>query len=92
MAVTIYLQHPVLRGFSCGTPDAAKLFFCLTVDVGHDFESVKADLGCWSPKLKSGGFLVFDDDHAEWLRAMQAVDETNSSRQVVAGVLSVHSR
>lgn len=61
--------------------DAAALFedrsisFVL-LDGAHDYESVKADIGAWLPKIRPGGWLCGDD--IEWgtgLPVKQAVDE-----------------
>jgi predicted O-methyltransferase YrrM len=64
----------------------------LLVDASHDYQSVKADLECWYPKLKRGGYLVCDDYHTNWPGVMQAVNEMHQPGQVVAGALWVHRR
>lgn len=64
----------------------------LLVDASHDYESVKADLERWYPRVKRGGFLVCDDYHTNWPGVMQAVNELNQPGQVVAGALWVHRR
>ena len=33
----------------------------LHIDGDHEYESVKADIGAWTPKVKKGGFICFDD-------------------------------
>lgn len=49
--------------------EAAKLFedgsvSFVMIDAAHDYESVKADIAAWMPKVKPGGWLCGDD--IEW--------------------------
>jgi tetratricopeptide (TPR) repeat protein len=59
---------------------AAKLFpagsidFCF-IDAAHDYASVKADLGAWFPKIRSGGIIAGDDYGVEWRGLDRAVNE-----------------
>ena len=46
------------------------------LDARHDYESVKADIATWLPKVKSGGWLSGDDyDPLKWPEVIKAVDE-----------------
>jgi Methyltransferase domain len=46
------------------------------LDARHDYESVKADIQAWLPKLKSGGWLSGDDyDEHKWPEVVKAVEE-----------------
>jgi hypothetical protein len=46
------------------------------LDARHDYESVKADIIRWLPKVKPGGWLSGDDyDALKWPEVMQAVRE-----------------
>jgi superkiller protein 3 len=59
---------------------AAKLFcdgsveFCY-LDAAHDYDSVKADLSAWFPKVKSGGIIAGDDYCQDWPGVVRAVNE-----------------
>jgi len=61
---------------------AARLFGDATLewvhlDARHDYESVKADIEAWLPKVKAGGWLSGDDfDEEKWPEVVQAVSET----------------
>jgi predicted O-methyltransferase YrrM len=65
----------VMRSASVPTaklfPDGSLDF--VFIDAEHDYESVKADIQAWKPKVKSGGFLAGHDYHHAPLR--KAVDE-----------------
>jgi hypothetical protein len=46
------------------------------LDARHDYESVKADIEAWLPKVKAGGWLTGDDyDEAKWPGVVKAVGE-----------------
>ncbi|GAN77997.1 class I SAM-dependent methyltransferase [Acidisphaera rubrifaciens] len=46
------------------------------IDGAHDYDSVAADLKCWWPLLKEGGFLIADDYHElNWPEVKRAVDD-----------------
>jgi tetratricopeptide (TPR) repeat protein len=59
---------------------AAKLFgdesieFCY-LDAAHDYDSVKADLTAWFPKVKGGGIIAGDDYCVRWPGVVRAVNE-----------------
>lgn len=46
------------------------------LDARHDYESVKADIIAWLPKVKKGGWLSGDDyDDSKWTGLVRAVRE-----------------
>ena len=45
------------------------------IDAAHDYESVKADIAAWYPKVKAGAVLGGHDYHASWPGVIQAVNE-----------------
>ena len=52
-------------------PDSSLDF--IFVDADHSYESVKADLMAWMPKVKKGGWFIGHD--INWPSVKQAVDE-----------------
>ena len=47
------------------------------LDARHDYESVKADIEAWLPKVKTGGWLSGDDYNSEkWPEVVRAVTDT----------------
>ena len=47
------------------------------LDARHDYESVRADIEAWRPKVKSGGWLSGDDyDEEKWPGLVKAVRES----------------
>jgi len=50
-----------------------ELDFCF-IDAAHDYESVKADIIAWLPKVKKGGWLIFHD-YGLFEGVTRAVDE-----------------
>lgn len=47
------------------------------LDGRHDYESVKADIQAWRPKVKPGGWLTGDDyDEVKWPEVVRAVRES----------------
>lgn len=46
------------------------------LDARHDYDSVKADIEAWRPKVKAGGWLSGDDyDEQKWPEVVKAVSE-----------------
>ena len=52
------------------------------LDARHDFESVKADILAWRPKIRSGGWLSGDDYYeVKWPDVVRAVAEVAPDAQ-----------
>lgn len=62
------------------------------IDAAHDYDSVKADLLNWYPKLKPGGYLFCDDYQPEWPGVMQAVKTVGLQGNLVTGSLWLHRK
>ena len=57
------------------------------IDAQHDYESVKNDITCWLPKIKTGGFISghdYDDNPERGYGVIQAVDEV-FGKSVITG-------
>lgn len=55
------------------------------IDAAHDYESVKADILAWLPKVKNGGVLAGHDyypDHLEYCGVFQAVNEIFDKNEI----------
>jgi hypothetical protein len=68
-------------------------FDMIFLDAMHDYESVKADIDRWWPKLKAGGIFAWHDyGHGDFPGVKQAVDEWHHgelpNRLVTLGWLS----
>ena len=50
-------------------------FDVVYLDASHDYESVKADINHWLPKIKPGGIICGDDYISGWPEVIKAVDE-----------------
>jgi len=70
-------------------PESLDLVF---VDAGHEYESVRADLADWYPKLKPGGWLVCDDFEDAWPGVVQAIQETRLAGGLLAFSLWAHRK
>lgn len=60
--------------------EAAKLFTdasldLVVIDAAHDYDSVKADIAAWLPKIKKGGAIGGDDYMTEYQGVIDAVKE-----------------
>ena len=68
IAIMITDSHRASRLFADATLDWVHL------DARHDYDSVRADITAWLPKVKSGGWLTGDDYDAEkWPEVVAAV-------------------
>jgi predicted alpha/beta hydrolase family esterase len=45
------------------------------IDADHKYESVKADIAAWLPKVRPGGHIAGHDYHSDWPGVQKAVDE-----------------
>ncbi len=52
------------------------------LDASHDYESVKADLAAWLPKVMKGGIVACHDYHKNWPGVMKAVREVTFDKFV----------
>lgn len=52
------------------------------IDAAHDYQSVKADIEAWAPKVKKGGILAGHDYCRSWPGVMEAVDELIPNKQL----------
>lgn len=52
------------------------------IDAGHDYDSVKADIEAWLPKVRSGGTIGGDDIHGAWPGVERAVREVFSEPKI----------
>jgi hypothetical protein len=53
------------------------------LDALHEYESVKADINAWLPKVKPGGWLSGDDyDEVKWPEVVSAVRDVLPSAQL----------
>ncbi|MGA9380044.1 MAG: class I SAM-dependent methyltransferase, partial [Phormidium sp.] len=62
------------------------------VDAAHDYDSVKADLLNWYPKIKPGGILLCDDYELGWPGVMRAVKTVGLEGSVIAESLWMHQK
>lgn len=62
------------------------------VDAAHDYDSVKADLLNWYPKIKPGGILLCDDYELGWPGVMRAVKTVGLEGTVIAESLWMHQK
>lgn len=70
----------VVEILNMSSPEAAELFVddyvtFVFIDGSHDYQSVKADIEAWWPKVKAGGVLAGDDYQPSWPGVIQAVHE-----------------
>lgn len=59
-------------------------FDWIYIDAGHAYEEVRADLNCWYPKIKRGGFIT-GHDYIEktWYGVVRAVNEFLTQKAAV---------
>jgi hypothetical protein len=82
--------HPVdrhtVRPVWSTSPSAAKYFDAKSlsfvfIDADHSYESVKADIAAWLPKVRAGGLIAGHDYGIDlWPGVKQAVDEAFGER------------
>ena len=51
-------------------------FDVVYIDAAHDYDSVRADIDTWLPKVKPGGMICGHDYTAAWPGVIEAVDES----------------
>lgn len=64
----------------------------LFVDASHDYESIRADILCWYPKLKIGGRLICHDYCASWPDVIKAIESVHLDGAVMADSLWLHQK
>lgn len=74
------IHEPSLKAAECLNDH---YFDCVFLDAAHDYESVRADIAAWRPKVKPGGYLAGDDYIAPWLGVIDAVTEAFPKHNVL---------
>jgi len=79
------------------TTAAASLFAdesvdLIFIDAGHKYDDVKADITHYYPKLKPGGYMLFDDYEEKWPGVMQAVQNASLAGELIAPSLWCHRK
>jgi predicted O-methyltransferase YrrM len=54
------------------------------IDAAHDYDSVKADIEAWLPKVKQGGYLA-GHDYPSWPGVTKAVNELIGESNIQSG-------
>ena len=70
----------VIRAIRSPSLEASKLYLdrsidFVFIDADHSYESVRADIAAWFPKVKRGGVIAGDDYGGAWYGVKRAVDE-----------------
>ncbi|WP_430541028.1 class I SAM-dependent methyltransferase [Roseofilum acuticapitatum] len=62
------------------------------IDAGHKYDDVKADIIHYTPKLKPGSTMLFDDTEEKWPGVMQAVQNCSLAGELIAPSLWCHRK
>jgi len=73
-------KYPQLKVLRMKSSDACKLFWkgyldMVFIDGSHDYDSVKEDIECWEPLIRSGGIISGHDYLNKGYGVKKAVDE-----------------
>ena len=82
--LSVYPQFTLLRKLSHEAIDLFKdgFFDMVFIDGDHSYEVVKQDIILWTPKIRSGGFLIGHDYNDLHPGVMQAVNEVLGSNVI----------
>ena len=83
------LPMSLLKAAEKFAPESVDLIF---LNADRDYDSVKAHLLQWYPKLKPGGFLLCDDYEPEQPGVMRAIKSVGLEGLVVAPSLWCHRK
>jgi len=67
------IRKPSLEGVNDFEDDSLDFVF---IDALHDYDNVLADIACWSPKVRSGGFVMGHDYSSDFPGVVRAVRES----------------
>ena len=85
------IQVLVMSSLDAAAKFATSSLDLVFVDASHDYESVKADIEHWYPKLKEGGFLVCHD-YPWCIGVQEGVKALKLDGELVGGSLWLHQR
>jgi flagellar capping protein FliD len=64
---------------------------CVFIDGDHTYTGVKEDISLWTPKIKDGGYYIFDDISYSFPGTVKAVDEFVDNHNLTIRQLNRHN-
>jgi len=79
------MSHERAKDFADGSVD------CIFVDGDHTYAGAKRDIDLYAPKLRPGGYLIFDDYSKSYMGVVKAVDELVDANRLDFHKINTHN-